>query len=38
VLRANQSNGTRYYGFGRNTYALAKKSRIVLHNTGLVFM
>ena len=38
VLRANQSNGTRYYGFGRNTYALAKKSRIVLHNTGLVFI
>ena len=37
VLRANQSNGTKFWGIGCQSYAPAKKCRIVLHNTGLVF-
>jgi len=38
VLRAKQSNGTKFWGVGCSSYAPAKKSRVVLHNAGLMFI
>ena len=36
VLRANQTNCTKLWGFGCDMYAPARKSHFVLQNTGLV--
>ena len=38
ILKANQTNCTKLWGFGCDTYVLAKKSCFALQNTGLVFL